>query len=143
LPSRDTTVEICAVEHEVVVEFDIKSCGTPDSYFEPGDPPEVEITAVYYKDEEDDDSPRDISVVLSELRDLELRQHWGQTAYGYGFKVQHGHRGGDPLRPETQWRSPPNVTFNEGRSVLDSLEAEIYENFHEYDTCDEPEDWHD
>jgi hypothetical protein len=142
VPSRDTTVEICGVEHEVVVEFDITSYGSADSYFEPGDPPEVEITAVYYKDEEDSGNPRDISVVLSELRDLELRQHWGQTAYGYGFKVYHGYFS---HVVKCDWRGyvAPLVTFNEGRSVLDSLEAEIYENFHDYTSCDEPEDWHD
>lgn len=143
MPSRDTSVEICGTEFDVVVEFDITSYGSADSWEEPGDPPEIEVTAVYYLDDKGDPEDRDISGLLSELKDQELRLHWGQLAYGFGFKIYHGGTFGDPLRPETRWRSPPSITFNEGRSILESLEAEIYENFHDYESCDEPEDWHD
>lgn len=130
MPTRTTTVEICGVERDVEVDFTVESFGTPDGYFEPGDPPEISVNKVWYAD---DPTERDVSQVLSELRDL-VTPYVQQ--YGYGFDVQHGYYVGDPLRPLDRRHVPPKVTFNKGRSILEAVEEEIYSNLHEYEGGD-------
>jgi hypothetical protein len=127
MASRTVTVEICGIERDVEVEFTIKSMGTGPSYDDPGDPPEIEVNKVYYAD---DPTERDICELLSSLRDLRIP---GVKQYGFGFEVTLGYHGGDPLRPLDQWMVLPKVVFNRGRSIMDAVEEEIYENLHEHD----------
>lgn len=147
MPTRTVTVEICGVEVDVEADFTVESFGTPDGYFEPGDPPEVSVDKVWYAD---DPTERDVSQVLSELRDLSLAygpshgrgldgkiMYLGpKLQYGYGFDVQHGFYVGDPCRPLDRRHVPPRVTFNRGRSILEVVEEDIYENLHEYEGGD-------
>jgi hypothetical protein len=130
MPTRTVTVEICGREVDVEADFTVDSFGSCASFLEPGDPPEISVDKVWYAD---DPTERDVSAVLSELRDLSTP---GVEQYGCGFEIHHGFYVSDPCRPLDRRHVPPRVTFNRNRSILDAVEEDIYENFHEYEGGD-------
>lgn len=58
---------------EVSVQFKY-TCGTPDGYWEPGDPPEVEIIDVWYYE-----GDKQIDVVLTDAEDDRITQSLFET----------------------------------------------------------------
>jgi hypothetical protein len=130
--TRETTIDTGLVERDVVVEFVVHSWGTPDSYYEPGDPAEIVIVSAAFADAPD----VDVLGWLSEARDLSIPSP-GWPWINHGFKITLGYTSGDPLRPET-WRSqPPKVTFNDDRTLLDVIEADVHDHLSDYES-DEP-----
>ncbi len=141
---RGVCIELCGMEVEVGVDFKILNFGSPDSY-DPmygatgGDSPEIEIEKVWYLN---DPTETDVSARLSELRDLRLPYMLtkpDKLDYGYGFVLLHGavlagYGGkGKALKPV---RLLPAIKFNNGRSILEGIEEEIYYNLSDHDSDD-------
>jgi hypothetical protein len=116
-------LDIMGIEFELEVEFTVYSWGWPDSYWEPGDPAELEIDSVVSKV-----TGIDWRDYLETARDLDIKKHKNfrtgieSNAYGYGFDLTH------------DWRTgKPKLTFNKNRTLLEVLETEIHENLSEHE----------
>lgn len=120
--SRDMYLDIMGVEFEFDVEFEVYSFGSPDSWQEPGDPAELSITSAINKL-----TGVDWRDKLGDMKDLSLKYHTNhitketKLAYGYGFKVWNNYN-----------HKPVAIILNDGRSLLDVLEAEIHENLNDH-----------
>lgn len=151
----DVTIEICGIPTDVTAVFNINSFSTPASWDEPGEGAEVEVTAVYYAD--DKEGKRDISDMLSGLRDLEFRYHTTypnrtvellptgakvtlgepvrKLCYGYGFQIGHRREYGPYDSTLAPWEQPslvvPSVIFNSGRTLYDVVEMEVINHVNE------------
>lgn len=124
---QECYIVICGEERAVTVDFRVTSWGSSDTYWEPGDAPEIEIDAVH-----DSESGRDLLDFVSTTRDL-----WAHAQHSEGyFNVGHGPARLNPYRdvpdgaPNPQPRIYPawsQVTVN-AQLIIDALHEDIIVN---------------
>lgn len=144
----NTVLEICGLECRVEVEYKITSYGTPDSWEEPGDPPECEILSVV-----DTDTGRDwypyASRTIANPADLKVTAYLSKD--GYVLDPMTCAVVGLPRHPYIIETVEPGVRSKqfyhyrtefrvEGDTVLDRLYEEIYADGDSF-VYDEPDDY--
>lgn len=126
------TIEICGIPTEVEACFDIDAFSTPDDWETGGGSGvEIHLKSVYY---EGDGTCREITDMLRGMRDLELKTtrrypnagmvdgKWSlgecvlDRAHGYGFTLGRRWEGKTLV---------PDLVFNQGRTLFDTVEMEV------------------
>lgn len=142
--TREMTAIIGGIERTLSVSFTVHSFGSPDSWDEPGDPAELEIEAIH-----DAETDRDLTDFCHSVRDL-----WGSpikiTNYGRNawappnpmLDAILGERVSSVLGDFFAYH-PPHLRL-EVQSIAETIEQEIHENLHEYESSIADEmDWAD